>query len=438
VQYLDLTTDDPDDYEGRVVVWEGAEYIIGPLVAYGGERIVHELANRRSGLSLHFIKILIDQSNAEETWSRVVGGYRQLREMGADTGLDPELVHAHGGYFELDEAATDEVGATGELMKQAIAQSEQGADDEAEALYNKVLAANPFHTEALSFLAMIYARKGDTATAVSQGLKIVSIEPNIRPYRVNLMTWCAELGYVSMFLPLLNQWQQKWPGDYRINPLAARVLIAVGRPDEASLLKISASDTDPDLSERIRQETAALDEARQYLAAAYFAFERDSADEVLMNLKQAYSCYDKNPIVGINYALALSRTGKWQEAHSILSRFALAVERELREVCLVNMAFALARRHDYPAAAQLLTDVAAYLIAVSSGDSIHYWDLPGPALWVLEGGGVIQLRPHTARGLMNEILEAAEAEGVSTSELCLLVRSYDQDPPPDAEAPQTG
>src|SRR5262249_12991349 len=237
------------------------------------------------------------------------------------------------------------------------------------------------------------------------------------------------------FLPLLDQWQQKWPGDYRINPLAAQVLIAVGRPDEASSLKISASD--PDLSERIRQETAALDEARQYLAAAYFAFKRDSADEMMMNLAEAYRCYDKNPFVGINYALALSGSGKWQEAHSILSRFVLAVKQELREIFLVNMAFALARGHDYRNAARLLTDVAAGLIAKSSGDSIHYWDLLAPALWVSGDGGVISLRPHTARALMYEMLEAAEAEGVSTSELRLLVRSYDQDPPPDAEAPQS-
>src|SRR5262249_59601003 len=140
----------------------------------------------------------IDQSNPEETWSRMVDGYRQLREMGIPTVHDPELVHAHGGYFELDEAATAEVGATGELMKQAIAQSKQGADDEAEALCNKVLTANPFHTEALSLLAKIDARKGDTGTAISRGIEIVSIEPNIRPYRMNLMIWCAERGHVSI------------------------------------------------------------------------------------------------------------------------------------------------------------------------------------------------------------------------------------------------
>jgi tetratricopeptide (TPR) repeat protein len=367
----------------------------------------------------------------------MVDAYRQLREVGVPTVHDPELVGAHGGYFELDEAATEEVGATGELMKQAVAQLEQSADDEAEALCNQVLAVNPFHTEALHLLAQIDARKGDTAAAVSRGLQIVSIEPNIRPYRMNLMVWCAEIGYVSPFLELLKEWQQKWPGDYRINRLGAEVFIAIGRPDEAGSLKIPGSDADPDLSERIGQETAALAEARQYLAAAYFAFERDSADEMMMNLEQVYSCYDKNPFVGINYALALSRTGEWQEAYSVLSRFALAVERELREVCLVNMAFALARGHDYPAAAQLLTVVAADLIAESPGDSIHYWDLPVPAIWVREGGGVISLRPHTARALMYEILEAAEAEGVATSELRLLVRSYDQDPPPDAEAPQT-
>jgi len=57
---LDLAEDDPDEYEGRLVRWCGAEYVIGPFVDEGGERIVHELINVRSRLSLHFIKVLKD------------------------------------------------------------------------------------------------------------------------------------------------------------------------------------------------------------------------------------------------------------------------------------------------------------------------------------------------------------------------------------------
>ena len=33
---LDLAEDDPDDYEGRLVRWYGAEYVIGPFVGEGG------------------------------------------------------------------------------------------------------------------------------------------------------------------------------------------------------------------------------------------------------------------------------------------------------------------------------------------------------------------------------------------------------------------
>src|SRR5262250_241391 len=100
---LDLRTDDPEEFQGRVVRLDGAEYEIGPPLGEGGERYVHELINRRFGRSTHVILILRDQENAADISSKALETLQQLRGHGLPMIHDHFTVHAHGGVFELRE-----------------------------------------------------------------------------------------------------------------------------------------------------------------------------------------------------------------------------------------------------------------------------------------------------------------------------------------------
>lgn len=90
---LNLLEDDPDEYEGRIVRCGGAEYIIGRWVATGAERIVHNLVNRRSGLSAHLIKILRDQANAPGDSRAMVERLNFLRASGVPVTENPRGRH---------------------------------------------------------------------------------------------------------------------------------------------------------------------------------------------------------------------------------------------------------------------------------------------------------------------------------------------------------
>src|SRR5947209_6731378 len=114
-RHLNLAEDDPEEYEGRIVVCDGAEYVIGEWIGEGAERFVHALRNRRAGLDFHFINIMRDQANAVEHSRRNAEALAEARNFGAPTSPEPMLVHGHGGVFELREAASRDPGPNLEL-----------------------------------------------------------------------------------------------------------------------------------------------------------------------------------------------------------------------------------------------------------------------------------------------------------------------------------
>ena len=42
MELLDLTNHDPEEYEGKIVIWRQCEYIVGPYIGSGAERITHK------------------------------------------------------------------------------------------------------------------------------------------------------------------------------------------------------------------------------------------------------------------------------------------------------------------------------------------------------------------------------------------------------------
>lgn len=345
---------------------------------------------------------------------------------------DPELVEGHGGWFELDEAATKEGGRAGELMTQAHEAFSIDDDDTAEDLCRQVLAANSDHTEALYLIARLAARRGDFDGAIATGLHILSIEPNIRPYRFTLMEWAAEAGQLNMFLSLLEEMETKWPGEHRINDLAARVLLAVGKPDDAIRLKIPRSVETDNLIRQIALENSAKVAGREEMAKARSKLMKDRDEEVMRHLQRAYRHYPKDLYVVANLGFTLLRNGDWNAAYDLIGGVVTVMPPDLRDTCLANMAFALALGKDYPRAADLLNLVAERHLMPDG--TIAFRDLPGRAVWVKDGPELELLmeRPEAVAPFVRQIVDnaTARARGSVPHSLKALLAAYDRGPDP--------
>lgn len=396
---LNIAEDDPDEYEGRVVRWWGAEYIIGPFVAEGAERIIHQLINVHSSLSAHFIKVLKDQESAPEPTLRMIAGYKTAREWGLSVVQDPELVHAHGGWFEIDEAATLEADPHHALMAEVRLANDKGDLSTVAQKCQEILGLSPQHTDALQFSAIVLARQGDLTGAIELGRKIVTIEPNIRPYRFTLMEWVANTGAFELFGALLGELKEKWPGERRIDDLAAEVALARGRPEDAQELYLKDS---TELKRRVTTEATALARAKTFLPRAIEALKAGRSDETLRYLASAYAEYSKNPVIAINYGLALLRLEDWQRSYDVLESVISAAPRPLRDGALAAMAVCSVHLGNHERAAQMLEYAAS--VVTAPDESISYWDLPAVPIWVDDDQELLS-RDITMVSTINDIIQ---------------------------------
>jgi hypothetical protein len=90
---LDLPEHSPEEWEGKGVSF-GADYVVGPYLGSGGERIVHRLVNSCSGLGLFVLKVIRDQPNAAAIAEHALEVVAQLRDLHVPVVEDTMIVHA--------------------------------------------------------------------------------------------------------------------------------------------------------------------------------------------------------------------------------------------------------------------------------------------------------------------------------------------------------
>jgi len=437
---LDLTSDPPEEYEGRTVRWNSAEYVIGPWIGEGGERIVHRFVNRKSGLTLFLIKILRDQEFGPDEARAMFESWDDARMHGLDDAIvpTPELVYAHGGWFEIAEAANCESDPQCSSLERARTEYKEGSYSAARNICTAILEANRYHTEALHLLARITADEGRLDDAIELGDQTLSIEPNARPYRFTLMESLARRGYLRRFQALYKELKEKWPGEKACSPLAAEVLLALGRPEEASRLEILPSATKASLQEKIADEVSLARRAKALESDAYGLLKTDP-DRVLQVLQNAHDLYSKDTFISINYGLALQRAGRWPEAYDLLIGVTPKLAQDaqlpwgLHDSIIANAAVALIYSDRLSEASELLVRLWSN-ISDPSGH-LEYWDLPGVLTWVSDPGGqIVEIGepPKTMGRLIRKVLEDAQAVGgVGPAELAALIRVYEAEPRPD-------
>ena len=413
-QYLDIAVDEPRDYEGRLVICDGAEYMIGRWVRQSEDRIVHELTNRRTGLTLHRINILRDQETAAKTSMRLAAKLAHLRDLGISTTPEPLIAQGHGGSFEIEEVARSEQGSMGALYEQALSAAQQGKWRECKALSEQVLGANAVHTSALDLLAWSYAESDDYMEAAKIEAAAIESEPNLQTIRHNLLRFAAASGAVNTFTAEFEELKRKWPADNQLDGLAAQIYLLAGRPGIAAGLRIP--DSDSELIEKIREETCRRERARARMEAVREAVLNHRDNNAFNDLKQAYAEYSKDVEIAFNWGHLLLRRGDWRDARDVLSKILQFISSALRTQCWGSVAFANAMGGDYEAAASQLMMISSWL---TSPDGIPptVADLPFWAIWLEDERVVADRSMGRPAFLVNRIINSLKEYETDNAEL---------------------
>ncbi|MET9730453.1 CDC27 family protein [Streptomyces sp. NPDC006458] len=401
--YLDLTTDGPEDYEGRIVVCDGAEYVIGPWFAEGGERIVHPLTNRRSGLTMHLIKIIRDQERAEEVSARTARALAQLRDIDVPAVPEALTVRGHGGVFELEEAAHRLPSQHPELYERACTAVERRQWADAARMSRELIDVHPDDVSALHLLATCHRAQGDDEAALDLAARAISIEPNIRPCRHLFLECAARLGLIGVFMSAFAELKAKWPTDNRLDFLAAQVHLMLGDPQTASALRTPK--TPAAFSEQVKQEADLQRRARSAQAAARTPVLTGRDGEAVDALREAYEIYGKDPEIAFNWGHLLLRRRRAREAYEVLAPLASVLPPALRRQCVGSMAFALLLDSEVKRAAGLVAVLASMLDTEANADT-------APPLWALwtEQGSVYAQDSHQPELLLRQLVELLERQ----------------------------
>lgn len=394
MELLDLTTHDPEEFEGKVVIYNGCEYVIGAYVGAGGYQIVHKLINKRSGEDLHVIKIWRDTSNiTDQVIIETLKSSAELKSYGINIPVTV-VVKAHGGYFMLQEqiisagqATTDSI----DLMLDRANQQKNSSNIEAAiSSYREILKINSFHTITLFKLARIQAELRNFEEAYSLMSQVIDIEPNYLTFRGSYLEYQATCGQLFGSLLYFDRMRHDFPYEYEYYELGIRINLECGRPEKAKELS-GEEYFGKTAKEDLKNEIEAALSAKQHAISI-----ANKAKEIIVSgdtlnpqvcslLEEAYSLYDKSPLLSINLGLALQRTGDFKRSKPLLLSVLGKMHPMLMKVCLANAAFGEIMASNFDEGVNLLGATMAVLYSDNSGNEPDdLSDLPGIALWLDE------------------------------------------------------
>ncbi|GAA3349389.1 hypothetical protein GCM10020358_71340 [Amorphoplanes nipponensis] len=420
---LDIVNDDPDEYPGRLVVVDGVEYVIGELVGEGGERFVHALTSRRTGLQLHLINILKDQVHGAEAAARTARSLGELRDRGVPVVNEARIVRGHGGVFEVQEAMAPGRGRADDEAQEAEQALRAGDLDRCAAACERVIRRRDDHSYVWHLLAQARLGQNRASEALDAAQRAIDIEPNSRIFRWSMLQALAALGVLHAFMDLFEDLRRKWPTDNRLNPLAFDVLLALGRPADAMALPLMQRDT----ALRARAEPAVRNwrRAQEHLARAGKAFFTGTPDAATADLREAYASYPDDPQVAGNWALARLREGDWAGCIETLMPAVARMPPMMWDQCLATIAFATAEGRDDQRAAGLLVSVVEQL---EQHGPLVFADLPLWAEW-FAGDRVVGERSGRAARAVAGLIDRLAGPTEAPAELHRLLAAYRAGPP---------
>lgn len=421
---LDLKRHDAEDYLGKLVLVNGAEYVIGERLGAGVEKTAHKLFNRRSAICMHVIKLWHFQEEADFFRPRgradVIAAMRRDPLLGAAIPVSL-FIQGHNGYFELQDAGgyehARETPAIKELMEKAGSLMNNGDFAAARSVYAQVLNADATHSVALHNLATAHSRLGDYDQASQIEALAVDIEPNSMVYRIGQIKIHGSAGLLRIASAEFEFLKSQYPYFHDADDYAIQVYLMRGSPEKAGQLLSQRTLSDQRIAE-VQQEIAAAVTAKARALpilgqAMALLMSGDPADpNILRLLKEAYKTYDKDPLTAINLGLALGRAGDFKGSSQMLSSVLEIVRMDLYKLCSANLAFNLIRVSGFEGAMTLL-DVTMQVLTMGRKGSIRPEDLPGVAIWV-EESKTTEEHIETAFQLLNLAIRQCPAKATES------------------------
>lgn len=433
MEQLDLAKHDIDEYAGKLVSINGAEYIIGEGLGAGMEKAGHKLFNRRSGISLHVIKLF---HYAEE--ARLFGPGNRA-EIFAKSRRVPMLrnaipvslfFEANGGCYEVQSAVygyerAKKADGVDQLMDKAGELMEKKDYASARGIYAQVLNTDQTHTVALHNLALAHAQLGNYSEASQIEGVAVSLEPNYIDYRLAHIRYQASTGNLSAALMSCESLKSKFPYIHDADEMAIELYLLAGCPERAEAILRERMISDEGIAKFADEIANALvmkSQATALAAKAKDILMSDVNDDagVLRLLEQAHKTYDKDVFLTMNLAFALGRTAKFEAAWKALMSVLSIVPLGYYNSCMANVSYNLIKQGEFALSMTLLDTTMQSLRLL--GPELHFADLPGVGVWI-EPKNLVEERIQSAAKLIEHaIAQCPDREKVTAGvrELCSL------------------
>lgn len=426
--HLDLQRDAPEDFEGRIVVWNDCRYFVGAYLGSGVNKFVHQLINQQSGLCLHVIKIWRSLKDAEEIFKR--NDMRRFADV--ERLVTTYRVFDHGGAFEVQEylGPYEDAGTPRQaLMAEAAECLKANNLAQAVELYERVLISNKYHTAALNNRARALQEMGNMESAFDSIRLASTIEPNYPPHNQALLNLGVRLGYLRLCRSQFSEWKQRLYLTSRDYLLGVQIYLASGEPSKARELltegkqfckKANFSYAEQAIDEASQQKKEADELIAQTVRRGNTALERDNAlVSILRNALQLYP-YDVRNYA--NLAFTLFHAGAAEEARDILFSLFNVVPSRILPICLVHAAFCEINLSNISEAFVLINDAMdAVLSQGTEGLAISPRAAPRPAIWIGNDWKVLQEPPESALEKIKYAIDLAESARLTIS---VEVRKY--------------
>lgn len=435
---LDLTRHTPTEFEGKLLVLGGCNYVIGPLFresSQGNSYILHNVVSR---LSLHVVQIrneyLRDPQAAREASQLKAEMTAKVRaDMLRDKGEAPigvmRAMDAASGTVELHEHPwqTDPQGDA--IIRRATEHLEANRISAVLEELAPLLAANPNHTHALGTLAECFARAGDARQALSHIGRAIEIEPNFMRYRAHQMHHQLRARMPALALMALDLFRQDFPGERDVDLQGIHAHLLCGQPEQARELLVDAA-----LPEEMRRELAVMLDAACEAAVGvrktlHALDERSTAGnlvtpELLGILEHARSRFPTDPFLNANLGFALRRAGRLREATGLLVEAAGAMHNAWMSHCWINAGLCAVQLGDF-ASANVMIGMGMRLQGYSKRD-LHPIDMPDMLDWIDHTHNLsVESRKHTGADILVDWMADPAPAVPPSAEVKELARLYE-------------